>query len=100
MRYQRLSASTQKSEGIRLYESALLIRRMDYWRHINQLQSAIGSLEEDLPAANPGERRGLLERLYDCHQRVWVGAMIADDGSAEEYGKRTLEIARELGRLD
>jgi len=77
----------------------LFLRRIDYSRSITQFDVAAGVLEEELRAANPAERRGLLKRLYDCYQRVWVGAMIADNDFATYYGRRTVETARELERI-
>ena|SRR3989338_5836382 len=100
MSYHSPSAATPKSTGIKLYESALLTRKIDYCRSIEQFDSAANALEEELMAALPGKRQGLLEKLYDCYQRVWVAAIIAGDDSATYYGNRTIEIARELGRLD
>ena len=99
MSYHSPSAATPKSTGIKLYESALLTRKIDYCRSIEQFDSAANALEEELMAALPGKRQGLLEKLYDCYQRVWVGAMIADNDFATYYGRRTVETARELERI-
>lgn len=95
-----LVSPNPKSPGTRLYESALFFRELDYSGSIIQFDRAAEALEEELRAANPKERQGLLEKLYDCYQRVWVGAMSVGYDSAEYYGKRTVEIARELKRLD
>ena len=100
MGYHGTSAPIPDSPGIRLYKEALSLKRIDYCEAIKGFDSAILALEEELRAAPPGKRQGLLEKLYECHQRVWVGAILVDKEFATYYGNRTVEIARELGKLD
>ena len=96
MGYHSLSAATQDSRGIRLYETALSMRERDYWESIPGFNRAIGALEEELVAAPSEKRGGILKMLYDCYQRVWVGTIATGNDSATYYGNRTVEIAREL----
>ena len=100
MGHHNTSVPIPDSLGIRLYEGASSLRKTDYWRSIQTFNGAIEALEKELVAAPPGKRYGLLEKLYDCYQRVWVGAILAGHDSATYCGNRTVEIARELGRLD
>jgi len=96
MSHHGISTPIPDSPGIRLYESALSLRETDYRTAIKRFDSAIEALEKELMAPSPGKRQGLLEKLYDCYQRVWAGAIITGDDSATYYGNRTVEIAREL----